>query len=93
MWMSNSHATAYYWSHAGQHFEIRDEGDWWVAVPDEEWPEAKEQRDVVVQVRKAGTGSSMASTCERRGLRGVPYGIGSRACLPSGELAGRRAAR
>ena len=30
MWMSNSHATAYYWSHAGQHFEIRDEGDWWV---------------------------------------------------------------
>lgn len=28
MWMSNSHATAYYWSHAGQHFEIRDEGDW-----------------------------------------------------------------
>lgn len=33
MWMSNSHSTAYYWSHAGQHFEIRDEGDWWVWVP------------------------------------------------------------
>ena len=32
MWMSNSHATAYYWSHAGQHFEIRDEGDWCVAT-------------------------------------------------------------
>ncbi len=29
LWMSNAHATAYYWSHAGQHFEIRDEGDWW----------------------------------------------------------------
>ncbi len=28
--MSNSHSTAYYWSHAGQHFEIRDEGDWCV---------------------------------------------------------------
>lgn len=28
MWMSNSHGTAYYWSHAGMHFEIRDEGDW-----------------------------------------------------------------
>ena len=28
MWMSSSHATAYYWSHAGQHFEVRDEGDW-----------------------------------------------------------------
>ena len=30
MWMSHNHMTAYYWSHAGQHFEIRDEGDWWV---------------------------------------------------------------
>ena len=29
MWMSNSHVTAFFWSHAGQHFEIRDEGDWW----------------------------------------------------------------
>jgi G3E family GTPase len=28
IWMSNSHATAFYWSHAGMHFEIRDEGDW-----------------------------------------------------------------
>jgi len=44
MWMSSSHATAYYWSHAGQHFEIRDEGDWWAAVPDEEWPEDAGQR-------------------------------------------------
>jgi G3E family GTPase len=39
MWISNSHSTAYYWSHAGQHFEIRDEGEWWHAVPEEEWPE------------------------------------------------------
>ena len=31
MWMSHNHMTAYYWSHAGQHFEIRDEGDWCVA--------------------------------------------------------------
>lgn len=28
MWMSSSHVTAFFWSHAGQHFEIRDEGDW-----------------------------------------------------------------
>jgi G3E family GTPase len=28
MWMSYSHASAFYWSHAGQHFDIRDEGDW-----------------------------------------------------------------
>lgn len=56
MWMSNSHTTAYYWSHAGQHFEIRDEGDWWVAVPDEEWPEDPRQREVVVQVSWGGIG-------------------------------------
>jgi hypothetical protein len=28
MWMTHNHMTAFYWSHAGQHFEIRDEGDW-----------------------------------------------------------------
>jgi len=28
MWMSYSHSSAFYWSHAGQHFDIRDEGDW-----------------------------------------------------------------
>lgn len=48
MWMSNSHTTAYYWSHAGQHFEIREEGDWWAAVPDEEWPADEAQREVVL---------------------------------------------
>lgn len=32
LWMSNAHTTAYYWSHAGQHFEIRDEGDWCVRL-------------------------------------------------------------
>ncbi|GAX79064.1 hypothetical protein CEUSTIGMA_g6504.t1 [Chlamydomonas eustigma] len=49
MWMSNSHTTAFYWSHAGQHFEIRDEGDWWVSVSDDEWPEDPAQRAIVVQ--------------------------------------------
>ena len=28
MWMEGEHNEAFYWSHAGQHFEIRDEGDW-----------------------------------------------------------------
>ena len=32
MWMSNSHSTAFYWSHAGQHFEIREEGNWCAAT-------------------------------------------------------------
>lgn len=48
MWLANSHTTAYYWSHAGQHFEIRDEGEWWGAVPDSDWPNNKAQRDVVL---------------------------------------------
>ncbi|KAK9866837.1 hypothetical protein WJX84_011588 [Apatococcus fuscideae] len=49
MWMANSHNTAFFWSHAGQHFEVRDEGEWWAAVPDDEWPEPGMQRDVVIQ--------------------------------------------
>lgn len=49
MWMSNSHTTAYYWSHAGSNFEIRDEGDWWVAVEDSAWPDNPLQRDVILQ--------------------------------------------
>lgn len=48
MWMSHSHATAFYWSHAGQHFEIRDEGDWWAAVPAGEWPWDHAQRAVIL---------------------------------------------
>ena len=34
MWMSHSHGTAFYWSHAGAHFNIQDEGDWCALV----WP-------------------------------------------------------
>uniref|UniRef100_A0A061RBY9 Cobalamin synthesis protein n=1 Tax=Tetraselmis sp. GSL018 TaxID=582737 RepID=A0A061RBY9_9CHLO len=48
VWMSSSHSTAFYWSHAGQHFEIRDEGDWWAAVDDGEWPTDPEQTRVIV---------------------------------------------
>jgi G3E family GTPase len=48
MWISNSHETAYYWSHAGQHFEIRDEGEWWAAVPKEEWPEEEGPKNSIL---------------------------------------------
>ncbi len=54
MWLSSSHTTAYYWSHAGQHFEIRDEGDWWAAVPSEDWPGDAGQADIIMQVRARG---------------------------------------
>ena len=48
MWISNSHSTAYYWSHAGQHFEIRNEGDWWDAVPSEDWPQDEGPRNTIL---------------------------------------------
>ena len=78
MWMSNSHSTAYYWSHAGQHFEIRDEGDWWSAVEDADWPKEEPQRKVILQVGGAG------AECARGGgggpvvgsVRGQEYGVG-----------------
>jgi G3E family GTPase len=42
---------------AGQHFEIREEGDWWAAVPDEEWPdEASGQRGVILADFQPGVG-------------------------------------
>ena len=48
MWLSHGHTTAFYWSHAGQHFEIRDEGEWWISVPDEDWPQHPAQRATVM---------------------------------------------
>ncbi|GMH35463.1 hypothetical protein BSKO_03331 [Bryopsis sp. KO-2023] len=48
VWLSNNHTTAFYWSHAGQHFELREEGDWWAAVGDADWPEEKGLSDVVL---------------------------------------------
>eukprot|EP01023_Acetabularia_acetabulum_P008770 TRINITY_DN13842_c0_g2_i3.p1 TRINITY_DN13842_c0_g2~~TRINITY_DN13842_c0_g2_i3.p1 ORF type:complete len:485 (-),score=76.18 TRINITY_DN13842_c0_g2_i3:487-1941(-) len=50
IWMANSSATAYYWSHAGTHFEIRNEGDWWVCIPDDEWPQEQTQKDIIKQM-------------------------------------------
>lgn len=48
VWLSHAHTTALYWSHAGQHFELRDEGEWWAAVPDEEWPAIPAQRATIL---------------------------------------------
>jgi G3E family GTPase len=48
VWLSHAHCTALYWSHAGQHFELRDEGEWWAAVPEEEWPTVAAQRATVL---------------------------------------------
>lgn len=47
VWLSHAHTTALYWSHAGQHFELRDEGEWWAAVPDDEWPSVPAQRATI----------------------------------------------
>eukprot|EP01025_Chloroclados_australasicus_P024191 TRINITY_DN2434_c0_g1_i4.p1 TRINITY_DN2434_c0_g1~~TRINITY_DN2434_c0_g1_i4.p1 ORF type:complete len:492 (-),score=62.23 TRINITY_DN2434_c0_g1_i4:389-1762(-) len=49
IWLANSADTAYYWSHAGTHFEIRNEGEWWASIPDDEWPEEQLQQDIIQQ--------------------------------------------
>lgn len=56
MWVANSHTTAFYWSHAGQYFEIRDEGEWWAAVPDDMWPEVAAQRAIILADFDASAG-------------------------------------
>ena len=48
VWLSAAHGCAWYWSHAASAFEILDEGDWWSAIPDEEWPELQEQRKALL---------------------------------------------
>ena len=49
VWLENNHSTAMYWSHAGRHFEMRAEGDWWCTVEEEDWPTGKEQRDIILR--------------------------------------------
>lgn len=66
MWVANSHTTAYYWSHAGQYFEIRDEGEWWVAVPDDMWPDVQAQvrRGMLAAAGAVGGGGAGVLHCE-----------------------------
>lgn len=47
VWLSSSHGAAHYWSHAGQHFEVREEGDWWADVPEDEWPDGAEKEAIL----------------------------------------------
>ena len=48
VWLASAHESAWYWSHAGTHFEVVDEGEWWCAIPDNEWPPDVKQRDAVL---------------------------------------------
>jgi G3E family GTPase len=38
VWLSQHPNNSMYWSHAGAHFEIRQAGPWWAALPKEQWP-------------------------------------------------------
>lgn len=46
-WLANSHISAFYWSHAGQHFELREEGDWWASVDPTQFPPDPEQKGTI----------------------------------------------
>ncbi|KAJ8598864.1 hypothetical protein CTAYLR_010458 [Chrysophaeum taylorii] len=39
MWLATSHSAAYYWSHAGKHFDAPILGRWWDTLPREYWPQ------------------------------------------------------
>ena len=37
--MAHSSSAAFYWSHAGSHFEMQLVGRWWATVKRDQWPE------------------------------------------------------
>ena len=41
VWLSQHPDNSMYWSHAGSHFEIRQAGPWWAALPKEQWPSSE----------------------------------------------------
>ena len=45
VWLASSPSSAYYWSHAGAHFETRRAGRWWAAVDEASIPDSR--RDAV----------------------------------------------
>eukprot|EP00210_Caulerpa_lentillifera_P007788 g7432.t1 len=48
-WLAHSHLSALYWSHAGQHFELREEGDWWVTIPPDHFPLNPRQKKIIYE--------------------------------------------
>lgn len=48
VWLSGSHTNAHYWSHAGQHLEIKDVGNWWDAVARSDWPSVQEAQKAIL---------------------------------------------
>ena len=40
-WLATYHTAALYWSHAGNHFELKNVGSWWAAVAPDQLPDGK----------------------------------------------------
>ena len=38
IWLSSQHDQSFYWAHAGKHFQMLQQGPWWAAVPQADWP-------------------------------------------------------
>ncbi|MCC9641060.1 zinc metallochaperone GTPase ZigA [Rhodopirellula sp. JC740] len=47
MWIASRNDWAYDWSQAGCSIRMNPAGFWWVAAPEEEWPEDEESRDEI----------------------------------------------
>ena len=56
VWLETSHTCAWYWSHAMEQFEVKEEGDWWAAIPDTDWPEEEGQRQALLADFKGAFG-------------------------------------
>jgi G3E family GTPase len=39
VWLAHSSNSAFFWSHAGAHFEMQLVGRWWATVPQNQWPQ------------------------------------------------------
>eukprot|EP00210_Caulerpa_lentillifera_P007760 g7405.t1 len=48
-WLATSHQTIYYWSHAGQHFDLREEGEWWATIPPINFPPDPTHKQVIYE--------------------------------------------
>jgi G3E family GTPase len=50
LWFASRHDTVYFWSQAGKSLQLQSAGPWWVATPDEEWPDDSDRLEEIRSV-------------------------------------------
>ena len=77
LWLNSHHHLAMYWSHAGRHFEIRPEGDWWCTVDEGDWPTDAAQREIILS-DFVSVDHSIAAADKGTGVRAASFSPGDR---------------